>query len=186
LVYFHKGGGWCKICRKKYYKDNKSEINTKSKTYYEVNKENHKEISKQYYKDNKSEINKYHQGYYQDNKSEIYIKMKIRKKNSYHTDPVYKLKSNLQSRIYSYLKHGKKLHRSIKYLGCTIEEYKQYLEQKFDENMNWSNHGNYWEIDHIDQLCTFDMTKQSEQFKAFNYRNTRPLKKSENRSRPKH
>jgi hypothetical protein len=35
------------------------------------------------------------------------------------------------------------------YLCCTIEEYIEYLEDQFTEEMNWSNHSIVWCIDHI-------------------------------------
>lgn len=63
--------------------------------------------------------------------------------------------------------------------------YKTHIESHFDENMNWGNHGTYWEIDHIIPLNTFDLTKVDEQIKAFNYNNTRPLEKNEHKRRPK-
>ena len=57
------------------------------------------------------------------------------------------------------------------YLGCTFDEYKIFLEKKFKENMEWSNMGgkNGWHIDHIKPLASFDLSKKTEQLKAFNY-----------------
>ena len=61
--------------------------------------------------------------------------------------------------------------RTIMYLGCTFDEYKIFLEKKFKENMEWSNMGgkNGWHIDHIKPLASFDLSKKTEQLKAFNY-----------------
>ena len=72
--------------------------------------------------------------------------------------------------------------RTIMYLGCTFDEYKIFLEKKFKENMEWSNMGgkNGWHIDHIKPLASFDLSKKTEQLKAFNYKNTQPLFKIDN------
>ena len=63
--------------------------------------------------------------------------------------------------------------------------YKQYLEAQFTPEMTWDNYGSYWEVDHIKSLFTFDFNNPDNIVKAFNYKNTRPLSKTENRSRPK-
>lgn len=51
--------------------------------------------------------------------------------------------------------------------------------------MSWGNYGKgigKWNIDHIKPLFRFDLTKESEQRKAFHFTNTRPLWHSENAS----
>lgn len=49
--------------------------------------------------------------------------------------------------------------------------------------MNWNNHGEVWEIDHIIPCSNFDLTKEEEQKKCFHYLNTQPLTFEENRSK---
>jgi hypothetical protein len=46
-------------------------------------------------------------------------------------------------------------------LGCTFEEFKSYLEAKWEPWMNWENYGLYngkpnygWDIDHIKPIKT--------------------------------
>ena len=73
-----------------------------------------------------------------------------------------------------------------KYLGCSLENYKLYLESLFTSEMSWSNYGRkggYWEIDHIRPTTSFDLTKEEEIKAAFHYLNTQPLPISENRSK---
>ena len=43
--------------------------------------------------------------------------------------------------------------------------------------MKWSNMGGKkgWQIDHIKPLVKFDLSKKSNQLKAFNYKNTQPM-----------
>ena len=49
--------------------------------------------------------------------------------------------------------------------------------------MNWSNHGSYWEIDHIIPCDSFDLTDIEQQKQCFHYTNLQPLTVSENRSK---
>jgi len=204
---FYKGWGVCKECRKEYDKNynrtHKKEIKEYSKKYikkyrqkniekikeYEkiynkTHKKENRENQKKHYQENREKYLEYRKKYHQENREN---QKKYQKKHNhikYYTDPVYKLKRLVRNRIYQKLKSNKSYH-SIEYLGCTIHFYKQHLEKQFDKNMNWENYGSYWEIDHIKQLYTFNLIKEEEQFKAFNYTNTRPLEKIENRSRPK-
>jgi len=114
-----------------------------------------------------------------------------RKYNKYRKqiDPQFKLKTLLRGRLLDALKRhtkgGKvnKNHSALTLLGCSIEEYKIYLESKFTSKMNWLNHGSYWEIDHILPCDSFDLTIEDEQYKCFNFRNTQPLTVLQNRSK---
>lgn len=49
--------------------------------------------------------------------------------------------------------------------------------------MNWDNYGDYWEIDHILPLDSFDLTISENQKTAFNYKNVQPLTVFDNRSK---
>jgi hypothetical protein len=53
----------------------------------------------------------------------------------------------------------------------------------FDDKMTLENYGSYWGVDHIVPLSFFDLTIKENQFKAFNFRNTRPLENIENISK---
>lgn len=61
--------------------------------------------------------------------------------------------------------------------------YISYLEYLFDYSMSWDNYGTYWHIDHINQICNFNLTIDEQRLLAFNWKNTRPLKADENLSR---
>lgn len=105
------------------------------------------------------------------------------------TNPQYKLKQILRGRYLDALKRhtsgGKvnKHHSAIELIGCSIDFYKQYLEQQFKPDMTWKNHGTLWEIDHIKPCASFDLIYSEEQQKCFNYTNTQPLYYSDNRSK---
>jgi len=61
----------CKECMKRYYIDNKEEIDKHHKQYYIDNKDEINEHNKQNYIDNKDEITKQHKQYYEVHKDEI-------------------------------------------------------------------------------------------------------------------
>jgi hypothetical protein len=87
-----------------------------------------------------------------------------------------KIARMLRSRINVALIKSKaiKSNSTFKLVGCTIEEYKQHIEKQFSKGMSWDNHGE-WHIDHIKPISSFDITKESEQLKAFHYTNCQPL-----------
>ena len=85
--------------------------------------------------------------------------------------------------MYQVLKGINKHEPTLKLLGCSIKDYKLYLENKFDENMNWDNYGTYWEIDHIKELYKFNLNNKIEQMESFNFLNTQPLIISLNRKK---
>ena len=157
---------YCKVCKKvennAFYQNNKrpdyhKQHRIENKEYYNAYNKEHFQTKKQYYRD------------YNNNK--------------YATDINFKLKHITSARIHEGLKRyqTKKQSRTIDYLGCSIEEYYIYLQHKFDKNMSWGNHGLYWEIDHIKPIDSFDLQDESQMYKCFNYNNTQPLEKYENR-----
>ena len=159
---------YCKSCQKK-----------SNDTWYHENKDNQSEYYKEYRDKNKEYFNEYTKSYYQSNK-ELYRKWH---KNKYHTDLGYKLRHVISSRISHALRFYNtiKQNRTIEYLGCSLNEYVIFLENKFDANMNWDNYGEYWEIDHIKPVTKFDFNNENELYECFHYSNTQPLNKIENK-----
>ena len=97
------------------------------------------------------------------------------------TDPIFKIKRNLRTIIYQYVKRtkGVKGERTIELTGCSLNELKNHLQKKFKDDMTWKNYGE-WHIDHIKPASSFDLTKLEEQKKAFHYTNLQPLWAEEN------
>lgn len=177
LTNFYKHGKYlksnCKSCNKlkvdEYYKNNNKKLNKKSLEWKKNNPEKAKGYALKSYGKQKLD------------KDKIRIKYEYNKKyhkQKYKEDIQFKIKRNIRNRIHSSLKNIKKSNYTIKYLGCTIRFYIQYLEDQFLSEMMWRNHGIIWEIDHKIPISKFDLTNEKEKMKAFNYKNTEPLFKT--------
>jgi hypothetical protein len=59
-------------------------------------------------------------------------------------------------------------------VGCTLDDLVTYLESKFQSGMCWDNR-NFWHIDHIRPLASFDLTDVEQQRIAFHFTNLQPL-----------
>lgn len=100
--------------------------------------------------------------------------------NKRKTNPHYKLRHNISSRILLALKKGTtKSENTIMLIGCSINDLKIHLESLFQDGMTWDNYG-LWEIDHIRPCASFDLTNSNEQRACFHYSNLQPLWKEEN------
>ena len=57
-------------------------------------------------------------------------------------------------------------------LGCTVLEFRNYIESKFIDGMNWKNQGK-WHLDHIKPLALG--TNEEEVIELNHYTNFQPL-----------
>lgn len=115
------------------------------------------------------------------NKERLSSERKNRNKN----DILYKLKNNIRCSIYDKIKMSnfQKTDKTFDILGCTIEEFKNYIETKFEDWMNWENYGNWngtptdinqsWDLDHI--IPTSSAKTEEEIIKLNHYTNFQPL-----------
>lgn len=106
----------------------------------------------------------------QEQKHRNYLRHREKRKK----DPIYNIQYNLRKRLNSAVKYGYKGGSAVKNLGCSIEEFKIYIEQQFQEGMNWNNHGE-WHFDHIKPLSSFDLTNPEQVKKACHFTNIQPL-----------
>ena len=172
------------FCNRKGEKDGKHRyckncLNGDFKKYYHESGRKNSDYYKTYREENKEYFNKYSQNHYHTNK-ELYREWNREK---YSTDPHFRTKHITSSRIHEALKTYQilKKDRTIEYLGCSIGEYCEYLESKFDDKMNWNNQGTYWHIDHIKPIASFNLNNEDELYSCFHYTNTQPMEALENR-----
>jgi len=144
---------------KKYYKKNRLTILQKKKNYYKDNielMEERREKRKEYTK--------------------VYQREWCRKRRK--IDPYFKIKRNLRARVYSVLKGKHKDGSAVKDLGCTVSEFKNYIEGLWLKGMSWDNYGNkknQWSIDHIKAISLFDLSKREELITVCHYTNLQPM-----------
>lgn len=172
---------------KRYYEKHKAECLERSKQYREAHKDEKKVWHQKYYQEHKDEYNEYQRKYREEHKEEL--NEKRRKYREIHkdnkdvkreaekrrlTDPIYKFKHGIRIAISrSFTRCGqKKSERTEQILGCTIEEFRNYIESKFQEGMSFDNYGE-WHLDHIKPLALAD-TKE-DVIKLCHYTNFQPL-----------
>jgi hypothetical protein len=183
----------CSLCDKKYRDDNKEklskyfkerrdlkkdELKLKSTEYYILNKEYIKSKSSEYYKNNRDTKLEYQKEYQKKNKEKRNSYFVNRRKN----DPLFKLITNIRNLIYNsfYYNGYSKNSKTENLLGCTFDEFKIYLESKFEEWMTWENRGLYnndfnfgWDIDHIIPLSS--ASNKEDIIRLNHYTNLQPL-----------
>lgn len=181
----------CKSCKKQYYIDNKERHNKRSKQYYLNNKDKIIKNSEKYYINNKDIVGKYNKNYVLENKEKIsQYQKKWREENKKYfseyqkeyqlkrkkIDSIFKLKSSIRNRIKNSLKRGtnqiRKGATTETILGCTINEFIEYIQNKFTEGMSIDNHGE-WHLDHIMPLAS--AKTEEEIIKLNHYTNFQPL-----------
>lgn len=154
------------------------------------------EYEKNYRIENSEKIKNWMKGYskewYQNNKERL---KPIRNKyqvNKRKTLPLYKLEHRIRQNISQAIKRKKFLKScsTVKILGCSFQEFKNYLEGKFDKWMTWENSGLYngtynygWDLDHIIPVAKVQTAE--ELLKLNHYTNFQPLCSKINRDEKK-
>lgn len=164
--------------QKQYLKNNQKKIKEYKQKYYSENQDKLKEKSNEYYKNNLEKIKEYKQK----NHSLILEKQRVYYNNRIKNDIVFKNKENVRRLIQlSFKRQGfNKTSKTYVILGCSYEEFKQYLESKFESWMTWDNYGLYngtpnygWDIDHI--IPSSSAITEEELIKLNHFTNLQPL-----------
>lgn len=189
---------------KRYQEKNKDRIKEKKIEYQLTNRQLLNEKAKQYRLDNKEKISLKRKEnrlkniekvkaegkkYYETNKKIIRERNKIYSNKRLSNDPLFKMSKNIRSLIYGKIKRNgySKQSKTYQILGCTYQEFKIYLETKFEDWMNWDNYGKYekdkfnvgWDIDHVIPLA--ESKTEEEIIKLNHYTNLQPLCSKTNR-----
>lgn len=134
----------CKSCvqsgNKLYRINNKDKIKNIKKTYYatDIGKECLRKSSKKYSHKNREKI-----------KEKNRESHRLYCSNRYKTDELYRLTVSIRNLISKAFRNKyKKPKKSIDMLGCTISEFRLYIESQFLDGMSWNNYGE-WHLDHI-------------------------------------
>lgn len=150
--------------------------------YRKANKERIAMTSRKWSQENPDKINQAVKNYKRNNPDkakEIYNKSVNKRKAN---DPLFSLVCRLRSSMSKNLKRFNinKKNRTSDILGCSFEEFKNYLESKFESWMTWENRGLYngelnygWDIDHIIPLSSGKT--EEEILRLSNFINLQPL-----------
>lgn len=156
----------CKSCYSKYWRKNNPDKEKAGRDdWYRRNRESEIAKAKKWNKENA-------------NKAKIanakYTKTHNYYVNRYRTDINFRLRVILRSRLLQSVKTDAKAGSAVRDLGCSITEFKNYIESKFIVGMTWDNMGK-WHLDHIEPLLKFDLTDKEQFLKACHYTNIQPL-----------
>lgn len=95
-------------------------------------------------------------------------------RKKYRNDPAYKILNALRRRIHKVLHGAEKSVGTLELLGCSVIQFRDYIQQRFQPGMSWNNHGE-WHIDHITPCAVFNLTDPAQQRQCFHYTNLQPL-----------
>jgi hypothetical protein len=145
------------VQKAKSYQKNKTAI---TKNHAKYRKANYKKISikvAEYFHKHRNKIDAYQLAYRRNNRAQLTRQARIRR----HKDPLFRFQHNLRTLIgRSFLVRGfKKNTKTIQILGCTIAEFRKYLESLFLPGMTFENHGK-WHLDHIVPISTAKTTEE--------------------------
>lgn len=151
----------------------------KLKKWLKDKRENDPKYFKKFYVYRKEYLAKYRRKQLIENPEKVRQRNRKGAKNFYLKTkkvPKYIILRRLRGKLWdtmNSIKLAKKV-SSRKLLGCSINEFKLYLESRFKKNMTWDNYGK-WHIDHIKPISKFDLTIEEEQKKCFHFTNLQPL-----------
>lgn len=179
-----------RAARKRHVKKYPEKIKEEAKRY----REEHPGYKKEWYNQHKVETKEWWNNRSKEQKQAKAEYNKVWKKDRYKNNNNYKIRCIISSAVRRSLKGMKKGDSIKNILGYTIEELKEWLENQFEDWMNWDNLGltatkekETWQIDHIIPVNTFNIKEiGDEEFrKCWALDNLRPLDSYLNNKRPK-
>jgi len=136
--------------------------NEKQRKYYEKQRKRHKQRMKDdpvyAEKYNEKHRKKSRKRYHSMSTEEKRIERRKKEEKKRESDPLYVIKKRVSTLIRNSIsrKGYSKESRTYEILGCSYEEFIEYIESQFEDWMSWDNHGKYngeynygWDFDHI-------------------------------------
>lgn len=188
--------------KRRYYLRHKDEILAKAKSYRLANRSRIKERDRIRYSKNSQAIKLKVSEYQKSNKEKCNLRKKlwasknrqrvklsklrwVKKNPDYkrkwifnrrRNDVGFRILCSLRRRLYgTYLRKGWS-NSASSLLGCSLEDFRIYLESKFEPGMTWENYGKHgWHIDHIVPCALFDLTKEDHRKRCFHFSNLQPM-----------
>jgi hypothetical protein len=112
-------------------------------------------------------------------------KKNVWRRNARASDDQFRLAENMRRRLnHAVAGLGVKSASAIELVGCTLVEFRAYIESQWKPGMSWDNWTvDGWHVDHIRPLASFDLADPAQQKAAFHYTNCQPLWAAENLSK---
>lgn len=107
--------------------------------------------------------------------TDSYKEARKRAREKYEAKPEVRLTKLMRHRLRMAIKNNWNRASAIQDLGCSLEEFKAYIEARWEPGMTWENHGKTWHIDHVRPLGLFDLTIQEQLLQAVHFTNLQPL-----------
>lgn len=123
--------------------------------------------------------------YFINNKESLYKALVRRQVQRYKEDPVFKAGAILRDcikRVFRDIKSNKD-GKTFDLLSYTKEEFMLDISNKFYGEMDWSNHGTVWELDHVIPLAAFDLENPTHRKYLNSLENFQPLLISDHSSK---
>ena len=129
----------------------------------------------------KASLRKSFVSFYAEHRDRLMTEHAARQRQRTRSDPVFKLRRNLGSRIRLALKNQQttKDSTTMALVGCDLNSFVDFMESQFEEWMSWENMGD-WHVDHVRPCASFDLSVPEQQVVCFNWRNLQPLDGDEN------
>ena len=144
------------------------------------NSEQHKKLVREWRLTNREKVKEHKHAFFQRHKVTLIAKHNAYCKSRRKTDIQYRLAFNLRRRLNIALRKGYKTGSAVADLGCSIPEFKSYMEAKFKPGMTWDNYGIEWHIDHIRPLANYDLVDKDTFLQLVHYTNLQPLWAADN------
>lgn len=157
----------CKNCtyksNRKYRENNRDFIRSLKRKYHnsDIGKETNRKYTKKYRENIPKEV-----------KDKLRLSHKIWCHNQYNSNSRYKLIVSIRNLIGKSFRNQIKSKSTIDILGCSIDEFRIYIENQFTDGMNWGNQGE-WHLDHITPISW--ATNEDEILKLNHYTNFKPM-----------
>src|SRR5437763_783380 len=96
---------------------------------------------KRWLRKNKNKFREYQKVWVSENREHLRRYKREYAKTREGLDIEFKIMVRLRNRLAAGLRHNLKSRKTIDLLGCSVEDFKIYLESKFEPGMSWDNYG---------------------------------------------
>ncbi len=163
---------------RKYAKDNAERAREKTRLWVLANPERHQANRQRWYDNNQDRVQELRQKWKEAHEEEVKAYMNAYAKTRYRDDLNYRTKAIVSSRLRNCM--HKEKDTTVMYLGCSIEQFRAWIESQFSSLMSWENMGQFWTFDHVRPCASYDFWDEMQRHMCFNWSNVRPCEAIEN------